>query len=199
MPVEEVSKTIEEILNKLKDEGCHPYFIQGGGHGNIGTAAFVECYQEIKEYGDFDYIFLASGTGTTQAGLMIGKMINKGNEEIIGISIARNYERGSKVILDSIKDYCDEYKIDNKINDINFIDDYICGGYGKYNDEIEKVINEMMINYSIPLDPTYTAKAFWGMSEYLKKNNISNKKILFIHTGGTPLYFDYLRKEGHHD
>lgn len=30
------------------------------------------------------------------------------------------------------------------------------------------------------------------MKEYIKKNHIKDKKILFIHTGGTPLFFDKL-------
>lgn len=43
----------------------------GGGHGNIGTQAYVNTYEEIlafeKEAGiKFDYIFHASGTGTTR-------------------------------------------------------------------------------------------------------------------------------------
>ena len=30
----------------------------------------------------------------------------------------------------------------------------------------------------------------YGMCEYLKEANIKDKKILFIHTGGTPLFFN---------
>lgn len=30
------------------------------------------------------------------------------------------------------------------------------------------------------------------MKNYLSKNNIENKNILFIHTGGTPLFFDFI-------
>lgn len=71
-----------------------------------------------------------------------------------------------------------------------FIDDYIGAGYGKDNLKITKTIKDVMINYGIPLDSTYTAKAFYGMCEYLKKTNIKDKKILFIHTGGTPLFFN---------
>ena len=45
----------------------------------------------------------------------------------------------------------------------------------------------------IPLDPTYTGKAFWGMLQYLKDHGIRGKRILFLHTGGTPLFFDLLK------
>ena len=80
VPVSDVHDTIEDKIAELKASGNHPYFIEGGGHGNIGTEAYVQCYQEIKEYEretgvHFDYIFLASGTGTTQAGLICGQLL----------------------------------------------------------------------------------------------------------------------------
>ena len=54
-------------------------------------------------------------------------------------------------------------------------------------DAIAKVIT----NYGIPLDATYTGKAFMGMTEYIE--DVKGKNILFIHTGGTPLFFDAMR------
>lgn len=48
---------------------------------------------------------------------------------------------------------------------------------------------------AVPLDMTYTGKAFYGMMEYLKKQEITGKKILFLHTGGLPLFFDFLEDE----
>ena len=38
---------------------------------------------------------------------------------------------------------------------------------------LDDKIKDVMINYGIPLDSTYTAKAFYGMCEYLKKTNIN--------------------------
>ena len=49
--------------------------------------------------------------------------------------------------------------------------------------------------YKLNANLTYTGKAFWGMQEYLKTHGIRNKKVLFLHTGGGPLFFDYLEKE----
>ena len=40
------------------------------------------------------------------------------------------------------------------------------------------------------MDSTYVGKAFWGMCRFVKENQIEDKNILFIHTGGTPLFFD---------
>ena len=52
------------------------------------------------------------------------------------------------------------------------------------------MIKHELITDGIPLDSTYTGKAFWGMTQYLIDKNIKGKNILFIHTGGTPLFFD---------
>ena len=78
-------------------------------------------------------------------------------------------------------------------NSIICLDDYTCGGYGQYHKEISDLISNMYKQHGIPLDPTYTGKAFWGMIGYCKENHIHDKNILFIHTGGTPLFFDFLK------
>lgn len=203
VPVEKVHDTIEEKLYSLRSHGKKPYFISGGGHGNIGTGAFVECYEEIREYEAennirFDYIFFASGTGTTHAGLVCGKLIHKDERKIIGISIARKNPRGRDVVLESIHDYLKECSIEVEKEQIDgstvFCDSYINGGYGIVNEKIMQTIVDVVRTYGIPLDSTYTGKAYWGMLEYLKEHEITDKNILFIHTGGTPLFFDMLKK-----
>lgn len=197
VPVTEVSTTIENKINKLRREGKKPYFIPGGGHGNIGTQAYVDCYNEIQNYGvKFDYIFFASGTGTTHAGLIVGKLLCGGDENIIGISIARRNPRGRQVVIDSIKEYLNNNVISDDIINANtiFVDEYIGDGYAQYVTSVEKSINDVLIKFGIPLDPTYTGKAFDGMVNFIKANNIKNKNILFIHTGGIPLFFDFLNK-----
>ena len=195
VPVEKVHDTIEETLQILREQSCKPYFIPGGGHGNIGTQAYVDCYEEIKEYEKennvfFDYIFFASGTGTTHAGLVCGQIRNGDNRKIIGISIARKNPRGRDVVLASIREYMPE--VDEKViqDKTIFLDQYTGDGYGKESSEISNIIIENMVKYGIPMDSTYTAKAFLGMKKYLHTKNIINKNVLFIHTGGTPLFFD---------
>lgn len=196
VPVSEVHDTIEGKLTELKEAGFCPYFIEGGGHGNIGTEAYVQCYQEIKQQEKelgvhFDYIFFASGTGTTHAGLVCGQILNWDDKKIIGISIARKNPRGRNVVLDSIRSYLGGKAKEDEIQEKTiFIDDYTTG-YGKDDSRVKQTIDLVLKIYGIPLDATYTGKAFMGMSEYIK--DIQDKNILFIHTGGTPLFFDELR------
>lgn len=205
VPTERVHDTIEAKIQELRQKGHRPYFIPGGGHGNMGAQAYVDCYEEIREYERanetyFDSIFFASGTGTTQAGLVCAQLLHGEEREIAGISIARANPRGRDVILESIHEYLgakgitvSETRIQEKTI---FIDDYIGDGYGKNNPTIEETIRTGMLRYGIPLDCTYTAKAFYGMSDYIKRKGMSGKRILFLHTGGTPLFFDgFMGKE----
>lgn len=194
--VTEVADTIARTMDKLKSGDKNPYFIQGGGHGDTGTAAYVECYDEIHRYEEesgihFDYIFFASGTGTTHAGLICGqKKHNVLNQQIIGISIARPNPRGRQVVIDSVNSYLKSDYASHE--NVYFVDDYISGGYGAAQKDILDVIQRELLINGIPLDSTYTGKAFCGMERYLADHNITGKNILFIHTGGTPLFYDDL-------
>ena len=67
-----------------------------------------------------------------------------------------------------------------------------------YNSEhtIERVIRETYLGAGIPLDPVYTGKAYRGMLADLDGAARENENVLFLHTGGAPLFFEYLGKKG---
>ena len=198
----EVSTCVKEVLRELKSQGYEPYYIYGDedGCGNEITPlnAYINAYKELlsqkKAYGvEFDYIFTATGTGMTQAGLIIGQVENSGKERIVGISIARSQKRQIAEITKFVKKYYKEKLNDVQINEkIEVIDQWLVGGYGKYNEEISTQIMDVFNNYGIPLDPTYTGKAYYGMNQYIHEKEIRGRNILFLHTGGTPLFFDFL-------
>ncbi|MCP4156512.1 MAG: pyridoxal-phosphate dependent enzyme [bacterium] len=200
--VDQVSATIDREMGGLSARGKKPYFIPGGGHGYWGAHAYLQAYRELKTQEKelnhcFDYIFFASGTGSTQAGLIIGNKLHaSGSEKITGISIARGSKRGSAVIEENINEYIEKAHLDISLEkkDINFIDDYVGDGYGHIYPELITTIKQVAATTGLMLDPVYTGKAFHGMLEHLKKHSIKNKKVLFIHTGGLPLLFYYSEK-----
>ena len=73
-----------------------------------------------------------------------------------------------------------------------FTDHYRLGGYGCYQEAVTKMIARVECQEGIAMDTTYVGKAFWGMTQFLQENDIQGKKVLFVHTGGTPLYFNQL-------
>lgn len=198
-----VAQTIEDVVNQCKARGLDPYYINGDkyGKGNeaVPVRAGVKIFDEIHEYClknniKFDYIFIALGTGMTYAGLLCGQSKLASNEKIIGISVARPVDSEKQIIERYLNAYTESQNIGKVSTErILITDEFLCGGYGKYGQSIKATIDEMLLNYGVMLDPTYTGKAFYGMLEYLKKLPKSGSNILFIHTGGTPLFFDYLK------
>lgn len=195
---EDVAGTVEAVLAECRAKGKEPYYIYGDKHGcgneAVPVRAYVKAYEEIRCQGngmgvEFDYIFLATGTGMTQGGLVAGQREFGGQEQVIGISVAR----GGAQVSYKIREYVEAYEgaMPNHL-EISVLDCYLAGGYGLFNDEILRTIREAMRLDGVPLDVTYTGKAFWGMCDYIRKKEIEGKNILFLHTGGTPLFFDGL-------
>lgn len=192
---QEVAQTVERTMELLGREGYHPYYLYGNqyGTGNEGTAreAYRKAYGEIRAWEEkegvwLDSVFLASGTGMTQGGLLAGRRELEGQEQIIGISIAREEEAGKA----AVRRYAGEGQ-----EEVQFIADYRCGGYGAYDSSVENVIKYMMERHGIALDPTYTGKAYAGMLKWLEHYGKGKENVLFLHTGGLPLYFDYLNQQ----
>lgn len=202
--INDVRDTIQTTLDTLRQQG-KTFFIPGGGHGDIGTQAYIDAYKEIHQWEEdqqllFDYIFVASGTGSTQAGLILGQLLNSSNNnitKIIGISVARESTYGTQIIRESITEYFYNHAINltrTESPPIYFEDQYIERSYGISNEAIQINIKNMYLNHGIALNSTYTGKAYTGMLNYIEKEKLTNKHILFIHTGGVPLFFDDLEE-----
>lgn len=200
---ENVSETVKAILDEYTGKGFKPYYIYGNeyGKGNEATPvrAYVEVYNEIlqqeKSLGiQFDYIFHASGTGMTQAGLICANIIGNQNKKIIGCSIARKAEVEIPILKRYVLAYLENSgKMISPImieKNIHFWDKYLGEGYGKYNNLVLEIISQTLCREGMFLDAVYTGKAFYGMKKYIEEKNISGKNILFLHTGSAPLFFE---------
>lgn len=209
---ENVAKTVSEAILQYTNAGLKPYYIYGNEHGVGNEAVPVSAYGKVYEHilyqekqsgVHFDYIFLASSTGMTQAGLIGGAIRHNGSHKIVGISTARYADIQIPVLKKHILAYLiqqDEKEtagllIDEVIaGQIYFEDQYIGQGYGQFGKDIKETIKAILKIDGIALDPVYTGKAFYGMTEYLKEMNIKEKNILFIHTGGISLFYDHIRQ-----
>ncbi|OGS70607.1 MAG: D-cysteine desulfhydrase [Flavobacteria bacterium RIFCSPLOWO2_12_FULL_35_11] len=193
---------IYSLKNKLELEGKKPFIIPYGGSNITGALGFVNAVKELKtqliaQNLKIDYLFFASSSGGTQAGLTLGNDLYNLNMKLIPIGIDKSETQGlsleevvlhlvneGKLLLNLKKEYTiDEVKINNDYNE---------AGYGVITENEKGAIKELAENEGILLDPVYTGRAFYAMMDYLKKNKIrSNANILFWHTGGFPANFYY--------
>ena len=50
--------------------------------------------------------------------------------------------------------------------------------------ELREFISEINHLNEMQIEEVYTGKALYALKNYLEKNAVKNKKVLFIHTGG---------------
>ena len=190
--LDNVSRTIEEVMEKLR-KTCNPYFIYGGGHGKLGTESYRVVLRQITQFENdncfrFDRIFITLATGTSMSGLIIESSLEKEPHHIVGISVAREGNKANEIMKNAILEYKDILPQD-RICSYEILDDYRCGGYGMFDSRIVATVQNQFAVNGMHLDTTYTGKGFCGMKGYLENRFISNERVLFIHTGGTPLFF----------
>ena len=188
---EDTSRAMDRAMEQLKAEGYNPFYVHGGGHDLPGGTSFVNAVRLLKKQCDLDhykpdYIFLASGTGSTQAGIAVGlDCVGWSDVKCIGISVARQYERGHQVIVGFANMLAEHYGMTERYDDrILFNTDYLCGGYEKFTPEMDAYLVMAMKETGLVFDTTYSGKAFYGMMNYIGKNNLQDKNIVFWHTGG---------------
>lgn len=187
----DTASAMDRAMEKLAKEGYRPYYVHGGGHDLPGGTCFVDAIKALKEVCDVnnsrpDYIFLASGTGSTQAGIVVGcDLVGWNDVKVVGISVARQYERGKQVIADFANMLGRHYGINKDFTDkIVFNTDYLFGGYEQYTPEMESYLKEVMKSTGLMFDTTYSGKGFYGMMGIINKEKLQNKNIIFWHTGG---------------
>ena len=188
---EDTAEAMDRAMEKLKVDGFKPYYVHGGGHDLPGGTSFVKAVEELKRQCEAegykpDYIFHASGTGSTQAGIVVGlEKAGWSDVKVVGISVARQQERGKQVIAEFANMLGEYYGMKKDFtNDIFFCTDYLYGGYEQYTPEMAAYIERAMKETGLMFDTTYSGKGFYGMMDYVKKNQLGSKNIIFWHTGG---------------
>lgn len=188
---EDTAVAMDRAMETLKNEGYKPYYVVGGGHDLPGGTCFVEAVEELKRQCDVegwkpDYIFHASGTGSTQAGIAVGlDKVGWDDVKLVGISVARQQQRGREVVVEFANMLAEHYGMPQDYNEkIIFTADYLMGGYEQYLEEMKSYLEKVMRETGLMFDTTYSGKGFWGMIQEIKRLGLQDKKILFWHTGG---------------
>lgn len=132
---ENTSVAMDQAMETLRKEGYNPYYVVGGGHNLPGGTCFVDAVEELKCQCDAegwkpDYIFHASGTGSTQAGIAVGlDKVGWNGVKLVGISVARQQQRGREVVVEFANMLAEHYGMPQDYEDkIIFTADYLMGG-----------------------------------------------------------------------
>jgi len=161
-------KSTTIFLDALAKEFGSFFHIPEGGTNEEAVRGCEEILTPADKH--FDFICSCVGTGGTIAGL-----INSANEnqKIIGFPALKG---------DFLKEDIRKFA---KNENWKLTTDYAFGGYAKINEALVKFINDFKANTGIPLDPIYTGKMVFGITDMVQNDFFKpGTKILCIHTGG---------------
>ena len=193
----------EEIAAMLAREGERPYIIPVGGSNAIGTLGYVDATRELlTQLDQLDerprYVYFASGSRSTQAGLLLGAKLYQAPYELRPIAVSKSgpekIERTRRLVNEAATLIGASVQVEPEelVNDHEFVG----AEYGDVTNECLAAIRLMARCEGVFVDPVYTGKALAGMVEHIRRGYFrSDESIVFLHTGGSPSLFahgDYL-------
>jgi 1-aminocyclopropane-1-carboxylate deaminase/D-cysteine desulfhydrase-like pyridoxal-dependent ACC family enzyme len=191
--------TISAWWDYKQAHGKAPYVIPTGGSAPLGAIGFVNAAFELKEQilsGKLpqpDKIYVPCGSMGTTTGLILGCKLAALKTKIVAVTTEPEEEK------DEFKNgIINLFKITNALlhsldssipllelseNDF-FVNRDFCGPeYAVFIKEGAEAKKELKATENIPLDGIYTAKAFAGLLDDIRKQNIkSNEVVLFWNT-----------------
>lgn len=204
----ELDEALERHCAKLRREGQPFFVIPLGGSDGYGSLGYVRCAWEILDQIDeleldTTHVFLATGSGGTQAGLLAGFHLAGSSIRVVGLSISDSAEiKSQKVrsVLSQLRSHFGELLPTSVDEDVIVYDEYAGGGYSRPTRESDNWVLRVARTDGVLLDPVYTGKAVAGMASLLGGKLADDvRSPIFLHTGGIPVLFadpDLLRRAG---
>jgi L-cysteate sulfo-lyase len=188
-----------EVMADIEARGEKGYFIPTGGSNAVGSLGYVDCALEIIEQAQqqnikVNHVVVASGSGGTQAGMMVGLASADSAISCIGIDIdhdpvALRAEVSSVAAQTArLMGVCGGVEQDK----LELVEGYGAPEYGMPNDKTIEAITLLAQTEAIILDPVYTGKAMAGLIDMIANNRFGKDEVVvFAHTGGGPGLFAY--------
>ncbi|MGQ9671737.1 MAG: D-cysteine desulfhydrase family protein [Candidatus Aminicenantales bacterium] len=207
--LDQASIIMDEIAEEERKQGHIPYVVSVGGSMTgfsmdypLGAISYVAALAELIEQVEAENIVLthilhATGSGATQAGLVVGEAALKRGIKVVGISVSDRAEVFRPVVLEIARQTEKAIGLDSitRDEDILVVDDYLEAGYGVLTPGVAEAIRVALAQEGIVLDPVYTGKAMAALLNLIRKGNFAkNDRIVFFHTGGTPALFPYRKQ-----
>ena len=193
----ELPAIMEEIRKERENKGERCYVIPRGGASAHGVLGYVNAVFELKKQlngTNLDYIIFPTGTGATQAGLVLGTKLARFDTKVVGISAGRSASEIGTDVERLVKETADLLGVKAELSrkDIIVDDSYTCGGYAVVTKEVTDVVEMVAQKEGLLVDPVYSGKGMLGLFGLARKGYFpKGSRVLFIHTGGVPIIFSH--------
>lgn len=195
---EGADRALYEIAEGLVQQGRSPYVVPlSPTHRPIGALGYMLAAEELLEQTrdiHIGTIVLASGSGTTHAGLLTGLRALGCQAKVVGICVRRPAKLQKSRIIERCQALYDMLGLPNLVEETDVVldDALLAPGYGALNESVYRAIFDTAKAEGLLLDPTYSGKAMAGLFALLDAQAFkSGENVIFLHTGGLPGVFGY--------
>jgi D-cysteine desulfhydrase family pyridoxal phosphate-dependent enzyme len=190
---------MNELADKLRGHGRKPYVLHYGAVAPLGITGYVSLASEIckqlqEKRLEVQYLFLANGSGCTQAGLILGARYHQASFEVVGIMLDSSHSKEVQVRL--IADQANETAKFLELNSTFNHEDIICyeefvGSSAPTKKSVEAV-RLVAETEGIFLDPIYSGKAMAALADQVRDGKFNSEDtVILYHSGGLPGIFAY--------
>jgi 1-aminocyclopropane-1-carboxylate deaminase len=188
------------VVERVTRDGGKPYAIPAGASdhplGGLGYAAFADELraQETVLGFRFDYIVTASGSGSTQGGMVAGFAAEGRAERVIGIDITARPADTRAMVRKIAERTAGMIGVGRALTDADVVlnEDYAYPAYGRPAPETLAAIRLCARAEGMLTDPVYEGKSMQALIDLVGKGFFpAGSRVLYVHLGGVPAMSGY--------
>jgi 1-aminocyclopropane-1-carboxylate deaminase len=157
------------------------YPLPEGGGGLPGALGCMSLVQQVRDqlpsigWSDYDAWWLAAGTGTTLAGLLLGETGAHPVHAALAVPADYGVEQQVQAIVQAAGMPVGCYQLHEASR----------GGFAKVDAELLSFMQAAEAQSGVPLEPLYTAKALMALRQQVEAGYFARgSRLVFVHTGG---------------
>lgn len=188
---------IRDLAEQLQAQGRKPYLVPYGVSSPLGAVAYASTAMEIAAQAEAlgftpHAIVHCSGSGATQAGLVVGARACLPTTRVVGIDIDAEPERVRADVLRFAEGAADLLGEPFFPEDVEVVAGLAGPAYGVPHAATVEAIRLGAALEALVLDPVYSGKGLAGLIALIRTGRwTAGQDIVFIHTGGAPALFAY--------
>jgi L-cysteate sulfo-lyase len=188
---------IDALANEVRVRGGRPFIVPYGVSNALGSVAYastaLEISQQLRSQGiEPKAIVHCSGSGGTQAGLVLGVAACLPQTAVVGIDIDAEPERIRADVITLGRAAADLLSLDFEANRVEVVAGHAGPAYGVPHAATIDAIKLAGRLEGLVLDPVYSGKCLAGLIALIGEGRWSpTDNVVFVHTGGAPALFAY--------
>src|SRR5215218_6158986 len=188
---------IRTLVADLEASGHRPYFVPYGVSNPLGALAYATTISEIDSQATLlgfapRAIVHCTGSGGTQAGLVVGAALALANTQIVGIDIDAEPARVRVDVVALAQQASELLDVPFQEATVEVVAGHAGPAYGVPHQATIEAIRLAGRLEALLLDPVYSGKGLAGLIALIRQGRWrKDEDVIFLHTGGAPALFAY--------